>query len=244
MPGTLLTATFVTGGSVVVDDSVAVTAITALTSTVAANTVAINTTMGVLGSKIPGNVSSSMALQVAMQANMVKALNAIEKNQQVMITALHNVSASLEANTKAVASVASASQDIAIMTTTATADQIRNNKIMQKVTNQALIDAGKPPVVVQDDELNAVFTQTLTDMKSMTAIQFTYKAVDRATEMLTNSAKWTLQWAGETKVAKFFTDAYASAKASVLALFPKETADTVIRESKAIQAETQSGTFA
>jgi hypothetical protein len=241
---TSITTAFPTGGSgtITITDTTAA-AVDLLTAQTLALTTAVSTTMGFAGSKTPGNVSSSMALQASMQANIVKALGAIEANQQTMITALHNISASIETNTKAVAAVASATSDIAIMATTATADQVRNNKFQQTVTNQALKDAGKPPVEIKDDELKEVLTQTLTDMKSMSTVQFTYKAVDKAQEMLTNSAKWTLQWASETKVAKFFVDAYTSAKKSVLALFPKETANSAVRDNKATIVEIESGTF-
>jgi len=237
----LVTATFTTGGSVVITDTVEVTAISTLSTAVAANTAAINLSMGALGSKTPGNASTSLARQTVMQANMLKALNKIEGNQQLTIAAINSVSAALEANTKAIGAIANHTQNIDIMATTATADQIKNNKFQQKVTNQALVDAGKPPVTVPADEMDKVLTQTLEDMKQMNAIQFTYKAVDKATEMLTNSAKWTAQWALETKVGKFFVDQYTGAKKAVLGLFSKDNADSAVRESKAIVAEAESG---
>lgn len=237
----LVTATFTTGGSVVITDTVEVTAISALSTAITANTVAINTTMGVIGSKTPGNVSTSLARQTVMQANMLKALNKIEGNQQLTIAALNSISASMEANTKAIAAVASSTQNIDIMATTATADQIKNNRFQQKVTNQALVDAGKPPVTVPAEEMDQVLTQTLADMKQMTTIQFAYKAVEKAQEMLTNSAKWTLQWAAETKIGKVFVDAYTDAKKAVLGLFGKDNAEKEVREAKAIVAEAESG---
>ena len=237
----LVTATFSTGGSVVITDGVEVAAISALTTATNLNTLAINTTMGTLGSKTPGNVAASMARQTVMQANILKALNAIESNQQLTVAALNSVSASLETNTKALASIASGVQGIEIMALTATADQIKNNKFQQKVTNQALVDAGKPPVEVPAEEMDQVLTQTLADMKQMTTIQFAYRAIDKATEMLTNSAKWTLQWSAETKVGKFFVDSYTSAKKAVLGLFGADNAKKEVREVKATIAETESG---
>jgi len=237
----LVTATFSTGGSVVITDTVEVTAITAMTTALTANTLAINTTMGVLGSKTPGNVASSMALQVSMQANMLKALNKIEANQQSMVLALNNVSAKVEANTKAMGALASSAQSLDIMVTTATADQIRNNKFQQKVTNQALVDAGKEPVTVKDEEFKTVATQTLADMKNMTSIQLVYKTVDKVTEMLTNSLKWSGQWALETETGKFFTDQFLKAKGYITGLFSKDIAESTVRETKAVIAESSSG---
>ena len=237
----LVTATFSTGGNVVITDTVEVAAITAMTTAIAANTLAINTTMGVLGSKTPGNVATSMAVQAGMQANILKALNKIESNQQSMVLALNGLSAKMEANTKALGAIASSMQGIDIMVTTSTADQIRNNKFQQNVTNQALVDAGKEPVTVKDEEFKTVATQALADMKSMTTIQLTYKAVDKVTEMLTNSVKWSAQWALETETGKFFTDQFLKAKGYITGLFSKDIAESTVRETKAAIAEVEAG---
>ena len=241
MPGTLLTATFVTGGSVTVDDSIAVTAITSLTSAIAANTVAINTTMGVIGASTPGNVANSTAITASKTADIVVALGKIEEMQRTIVVAIQGVQASIDTNTKAVAAIASATRDINIMAQTAVADQLKNNAFQQKVTNNALVEAGKPPVEVPAAEMKKIVSGTLEDMKNMSAIQFTYKAVDQAGTMLVDSSKWALKWSAETKVGKFFVDTYAQGEIAVVGLFSKEKSDQLQRELDAKISKAQSG---
>jgi hypothetical protein len=237
----LVTATFTTGGSVIITEEFELAAITALTTAVSANTLAINTTMGPLGAAMSGNVSASMASQSAMTASIVQALGKIEANQRATIVSIDGIAAKIETNTLAIASLASSLKNIDIMATTIAADQIRNNKFQQKVTNQALVDAGKPPVEIKADEMDQVLTQTLADMKQMSSVQIVYKTVDKATEMLTEGAKWTLEWTARTEVGIFFTRKFAASQALIVGLWAPDKADQIIRDAEAKIVKLRSG---
>jgi hypothetical protein len=204
-------------------------------------TSAVSTSMGSAGSKTTGTVSNSMALQVSMQASMVLSLGAIETNQRSMILALDRISAKLESNTNALGAIGSSLKSIDVMVTTGVADQLNNNKFQQKVTNSALVQAGQLPVTVTAEETKEVVAKTLIDMKNMTTIQLSYKAVDKSIEMLKESAEWTLRWAAETEVGIFFTTKFAQGEALIVGLFSKEKAAQIIRDNEAKVAKTRAG---
>jgi hypothetical protein len=107
--------------------------------------------------------------------------------------------------------------------TLAYADQMRNNKFQQKATNQALVDAGKPPIKVEPEEITASAKQALDDVASINAQVALVNIVQKyAIAGITEGYKISTQWIAQSSFGQWIEKYYKEAKLTVKGLFADE----------------------
>lgn len=137
------------------------------------------------------------------------AISGINKSQADVLTALANMHFVL-IETKTVQ-------------TMSYVDQARNNKFQQNATNQALIDAGKPPIEVKQEEFLASTKQSLTDVGALNAqVAATNIIQEYVVSGITKGYAISQQWIAQTAFGKFVQDYFAIAKIQTQLLYADE----------------------
>lgn len=242
MAGTLLQATFVNGGSVTVDDSIAVTAISTLSSAVTANTAQltlVNTNLiGLLGTTASKTYPGGLTAVAAAQEVQLKEINvAITKQTEAMeklITAVNKIANSIDTSTTGMANIQHTLTKQVTTQQMVAADTIKNNKFTQATTNAALVDAGKPPTVVKPDDMKASVLSAVQDISLINAQSQGAALIETAvTESVTQGFKISTEWLAQTAFGKWVTDNYAIAKLQTKILFADEKTERELRKQLA-----------
>jgi hypothetical protein len=149
MPGVLLTATLSTGGTVVVDDTIAVAAIAALTEAMSEFTA--------LAANIPGTPASNLA-------TIAEATNDMANMMTDVITQQQEINRNIELLVRSMTRV---STNIGTGVTTAQLaylDQSKANLFQQTQSQDALARAGLPPTTVTPGDISQRVTGTAKDI--------------------------------------------------------------------------------
>ncbi len=188
MPGTLLTATFATGGSITVNVDVAVAAIASLTSALTAN-------LSPMGLKTPGTPAATLYV-------CASSLNDMSSQMVDLVTQTKEINANLQLLIQSVNAMGSAVQ---LQTTTAQLayiDQVKNNAFNQQTTNAALKRADLPPTVVTPGALQDMVSQTVADVANLNlqsqVVSATNYGVAAAQGYAIEQSKWLIEkaWVG------------------------------------------------
>lgn len=233
MPGTLLTATFVTGGSVTVDDSIAVTAIGTLTTAIGANTAMLEKQFG--STAAVSSVGGLTSIASAQASSLKLILETLQKQNDILRDinlSLGKVAGQSGTGTTGLANIQHTLIEQKTLNAMAFADQQRNNLFQQAATNQALVDAGKPPIVVEPAKITTATKQTLTDVGTINAqIGLTTLIQEYITESITKGLAISQEWIAQTAFAQFILSYYAEAKVKAQLLYADDkTAETLKKQ--------------
>jgi len=145
------------------------------------------------------------------------AISSINKGQADMLTALANIHyVSIETKT---------------IQTMAFIDQANNNQFQQKATNQALMEAGKPPIVVEPEEFEASTKKSVVAIGTINAqVAGTNIVQEYVTGALTKGFAISQQWIAQTAFGKFVTDYYAIGKLQTQLLYADEKTARKIKD--------------
>jgi hypothetical protein len=145
------------------------------------------------------------------------AISSINKGQADMLTALANIHyVAIETKT---------------IQTLAFIDQADNNQFQQKATNQALTDAGKPPIKVEPAELEASTKKTILAVGTINSqVAATNIVQEYVVAGITKGFAISQQWIAQTAFGKFVTDYYAVGKLQAQLLYADEKAARKIRD--------------
>jgi hypothetical protein len=109
--------------------------------------------------------------------------------------------------------------------------QVDNNKFQQLATNQALADAGKPPIKVEPADLEG---ETLKMVKTVGTLNSQVAATNIVQEYvvagITKGFAISQQWIAQTAFGKFVTDYYAIGKLQTQLLYADEKTARKIRD--------------
>lgn len=155
MPGTVLTAVISApgGGTVTVNDDIAVTALNLL-----------NTNLSLLNARIgtpvmPGSLAAASAVQAASLNEISTLLATVVDQQKAMVESLSILQFALTGISTNIGQGVTTSQLAYI-------DQVKNNQFQQATTNDALERADLPPTEVPDSTLNDTVLKTSNDIKT------------------------------------------------------------------------------
>jgi hypothetical protein len=226
----LVTATVPPGGTVLIDDTADVAAITALTSGIALQTAMIEKQFGTLWpTASPGGLSAQAAITASNTGVMLSKFDDLKTQLEALTTAVGSVSNQQERVLTALANIQWNMTKSNTIQAMAYSDQVRNNKFQQKATNQALADAGKDPIVVKEDEFITAAKQSLTDTASVNAqVAATSVVQDFVTESLTKGIEISQQWILQSAFGKWIASYYAEAKIQTQLLYADEKTKRVL----------------
>jgi hypothetical protein len=229
----LVTATFSTGGSVVITDTVEVTAISTLSTAISANTAMIEKQFGSAAATVsPGGITS---IASDSADSLFAIYGAIVKQNDILRdinTTLGKLANQMETSTTGMANVQYGLTKMSTIQAMAFADQTRNNKFQQKATNAALVDAGKEPIVVKPDEFTVAAKQTLTDIGSVNLqVKGANLLEEYLTEGITKGLTISQQWIAESAFGQFITSYYAEAKIQAQLLYADDKTKEALEKS-------------
>lgn len=242
MPGTLLNATFVQGGSVTVDDSVAVAAIEALVTLITTqNTLIVNnlTPLGIATPGTPVAIWSAQADTLAMMQEMLEELNDRMEELSVQQTAIEQ---RMEVQTKGMAVMTHHAADQAITAKMAYLDQVRNNEFQQITTNNALEAVGKPKTVVTPQGLLVKIQTNIQEITTLNAQQTVTNTITTYISTTITDAYATAEaWYLSSAVGKFIAEKWGLLKAKVKSLFGVQEAKKVVNKTRRTRNATKAG---
>lgn len=230
----LVTATFSTGGSVVITDEVEVAAINALTAAVTANTAMLEKQFGPASSKIPGSLTASSAGSLALLNYVYNEITNLTQAVDDLNVAIADISKEINVGNRGLANISTTMTKQLTTQQVALVDQIKNNQFQQASTNAALADAGKPAVVVpkqsfQDNVKTTV--QEVTEIKGSIAVAGWVEGF--LTETVTEANAELLKWTAETEIGKGAIKLWADLKAKATTIFSTKKATTTSNQTQA-----------
>jgi len=234
----LVTATFSTGGSVVITDTVEVTAITALSTAITANTAMLEKQFGSTApTASPGGLT---AISADAADSLFCIFQLISKQNDILRDinmSLGKIAGSVETSTTGMANIQHTLTRSATIQAMQFADQSRNNKFQQTATNAALVEAGKDPIVIPPADMKQVAVQALNDVSIINAqAKLVNIAEEYVTEGITKGLAISQQWIAQTGFGQFITSYYAQAKIEAQLLYAddktKETLQAALKEIK------------
>ena len=234
MPGTVVTATITGGGTVLVDDSGAVTAIGLMTTAIAANTAALEQLFGPTAAATPG-LTAIVSGQAEHIRDISKGIGDLASKFEDLSTAINGVSKGNKDILTALANIQFTLLETKTIQTLAYADQSRNNQFQQKATNQALVDAGKPPIEVKQEEFVAATKQSLVDVGYLNAqVAATNIIQEYVVAGITKGYAISLEWIAQTSFGTFVQDYFAIAKIQTQLLYADDKTARALREQLAV----------
>lgn len=234
----LVTATFSTGGNVVIDDSVAVAAITALTNAILAQNALLTANFTSAGIKTPGapvalmGVTADSVTDIAsILADISTALGDLNKGAVESSSAIQKLQLGM-------ASIATQTAKNGVIAQMALTDQIKNNEFQQKTTNQALADAGKPPTVVTPANILTKIQATIQDLTTFNAeASISGFVVTSIQDGFTFSYNYVTEWISGTAVSQWFVSTWTDIKKKFVTVKAEVQAEITAStaRSKAVQ---------
>lgn len=242
MPGTLLTATFVQGGSVVVDDSVAVTAITALTSAITAQTTLLTTNFTSAGLVVPGSPVAIASAQADTLDQIYGILQDMHDRMEEMSIQQTNLEKRMEDQTKGMATMVHFAAEQTCTAQMAYIAQVKNYEFTEKTTNDALAAVGKPPTVVTPQAILTKIKANIQDVSIVKAEQSITNMVFDYINTTISSAYLTAEsWYLSSAVGTFITEKWGLLKLKVKALFGIEEAKKPVAAARRTRNATKAG---
>lgn len=224
----LVTATFSTGGNVIINDTVEVAAIGALTEVMAEFTA--------LAANIPGTPAANIAAMAESLNDISGLLTDVVEQQQEINQNLQLISRSMSR----------ISSNIGMGVTTnqlAYLDQAKNNQFTQQQSNAALERAGLPPTEVKQGDFNTRVTTTIKDVGDLQlqskVVGLTQDGLDLVQELATDYGSYLIE---EALDATGISGLWNQAKEKFNELFPS-IADIrkKVAQANAARRATQTG---
>lgn len=224
----LVTATFSTGGSVVINEEVELAAITALTTAVTANTTVLEKNIGPASLANIGSLGHQTSLIASNTALMVSRQAEIDKSLQKLIGTLGALQNQLGTVTTGMAHSVQLQARQLTTTQLMAADQIKNNQFQQLSTNTALKESGKDPIVV---EPSALIEQIRSAVQDVSTIQLQTAATSYVADAVTGTIgvayKTSIEWAAQSSFGKWLSGVWLDVEANTKAIFSDKTAKEI-----------------
>ena len=224
----LVTATFSTGGNVVITDAVEVAAIEALT----AQLILLNTAIGPVGGATPGTALGIASATQGTLSNILDQLVSIDDRFKAMETQIGDMNGQLEKSRTGLASISTHMGQQATVQKLAYLDQTKHNEFQQQTTNASLKDAGKPPTIVTPA---AFVTKVQTTLQEITVIDAQTTIITSITEYagtaINTAYEVSVAWAVQTEIGGWIAKQYLRAKTAINSLFTVEKAQEVVRKT-------------
>lgn len=223
MPGTLLTAVIGPGGgTVVVDDTIAVAAIAELTTLITAQ-----------------NVTLVLMLE-AQQAAAINMGGCWEKLADIEIR-MRKQYAQMEVLQTGMANMSNHMADAATTAQMAYLDQTKNNEFQQQTTNASLARGGHPPTVVQPADLLAKLQKNIQEVTILKGeVAATNLVSNFITDGITKAYTTAYSWVASTAIGTGISGFFTLIEVKVAYVFSKEFikdgidfADRIITRAKA-----------
>jgi len=238
----LVTATFSTGGSVVINDTVEVAAIEALTAAITAQNTLLTANLTPAGIATPGTpVAIWSAQQDALQM-MQEMLEELNDRMAEMSIQQTNIEKRMEDQTKGMATMVHLAAEQTTTAQMAYLDQVKNNQFQQQTTNAALAEVGKPPTVVTPQSILAKIQANVQDITVLKAEQAATNAVfTKISEAITAAYTTAEAWYLSSAIGTFITKAWGDLKAKVKSLFGIQEAKKVTNKARRTLNSTKAG---
>jgi hypothetical protein len=180
----------------------------------------------------PGTIAWTINSLNKQDVEIIKSLNAIEKQLQSINTAVVTLSSEMEKNRTGLANIQFTMSRSLATQQLAVANDIRVAKFQEKTVNTALEEAGKPPIEVTPTNYADGVKASVEDISivnAQTTIAATVASI--VGNAITEGIKISTQWAAQTAVGKFVTDYVTEIKLKTKLLFAEEEAKAEIREA-------------
>lgn len=240
----LVTVTFNTGGSVVINDEVEVTAINALTTSVNQNTAMLEKLFGPAGSKTPGSLTACASGTVGELFFIHHQIVALNENIYQLNVALGDISKEVNVGNRGLANISTTMTKQLTTQQTALVDQIKNNQFQQTATNAALADSGKGPVVVPPQRFVDNVKETVQDIATVKSQLVVSGFIEGyLTETVVEANQQVLTWVAETEIGKSAINLWKDIKLKVTSIFATKKAENAgNRAQAAVVAQTTAAT--
>ena len=238
----LVTATFSTGGNVVIDDTVEVAAISALTQAVNANTLMIEKLFGPAGSQTPGSLTACASGTVGELWFIHHQIVSLNENINNLNTALGDISKEVSTGNRGLANINTNLTKQLTTQQVALVDQMKNNQFQQTATNAALADAGKGPVTVPPTAWVEKVKTTVTevgDIKAQIAVSGWVEGY--LTETITEANIELTKWVAETEIGKGVIKLWGDLKLKVKTIFAPKIAENISNRAQAAVVAAKAG---
>jgi len=224
----LVTASFSTGGNVVIDDTTEVAQLAALISALTANTALLEKNIGPAGLEIPGTLICELSLIASNTSLMVKRQAEIDKSLQKLIGTLGALQNQLGTVTTGMAHSVQLQAQQLTTTQLMAADQIKNNKFQQLNTNAALEGSGQNPIVVEPQALIDQIKNSVQDISTIQAQTAATAYVSNAVTGTVGAAyKTSIEWAAQSSFGKWVSGVWLDVEANTKAIFSDKTAKEI-----------------
>jgi hypothetical protein len=231
----LVTATFTTGGSVVITEEVEVAAIALLNTNLAAlNALLISTlTPAPDGVAVPGSIAQSANLSYQTLVDVSTHLGQINGNLEKLQLAVGKTNTELEKLNKAAGISNSHANKATVVAELAFIDQNDKNNFDKKVVNATLEKAGEPPIKNDPVDIQADVQKKVSDITNLNAAMAATGAIIEGAQIaITEGFKLATEIVLDTAVGKKLVEYYYEGEIAVVSVFSKQKADRLLRENK------------
>lgn len=240
MPGTLLTAVITGGGgTVTVNDDVAVAAIASNTAATTALTTLLATTFTptpggqAILPGLPGSIAQSLYHSKETLAAQSKQLSDMNNNIEALITALGKTNTELEKLTKH-SGVANAHANKAnVLTCLAVLDQIDKNQFDKQVVTETQVSSGQEPTKVMPMEFLANVQQKVSNIVNLDGtLAATGVIISAGTTAVTEGFSLAQEIVLDTAIGKKLVEYYYEQQIAVTKLFSAKRAARLQAENE------------
>jgi uncharacterized coiled-coil protein SlyX len=180
---------------------------------------------------LTGGLTGIVSGQAKSIENMDKKLSTLVDKFSSLETAVVNINKGQADILTALANMQFVLIETKTIQTMAFIDQADNNQFQQKATNQALVDAGKPPIKVEPAEFEASTKKTIVAIGTINSqVAATNIIQEYVTGALTKGFAISQQWIAQTAFGKFVTDYYAVGKLKTQLIYADEKAKLKIQD--------------
>jgi hypothetical protein len=180
----------------------------------------------------PGTIAWTINSLNKQDVEIIKSLNAIEKQLRSINVAMGTLSSEMEKNRTGLANMqVTMSRSLAVQQLSV-ANEIKATKFQEKTVNTALAEAGKPPIEVTPTNYTDTVKSAVEDISIVNAQTLAAATVGNiVSNAITEGVKISTQWAAQTAVGKFVTDYVTELKLKTQLLFAEDEAKAEIREA-------------
>jgi hypothetical protein len=231
----LVTATFTTGGSVVITEEVEVAAIALLNTNLAALNLLLTSTLTPApdGVAVPGSIAQSANLSYQTLVDVSTHLGQINGNLEKLQLAVGKTNTELEKLNKAAGISNSHANKATVVAELAFIDQNDKNNFDKKVVNATLEKAGEPPIKNDPVDIQADVQKKVSDITNLNAAMAATGAIIEGAQIaITEGFKLATEIVLDTAVGKKLVEYYYEGEIAVVSVFSKQKADRLLRENK------------
>jgi hypothetical protein len=223
----LVTATFTTGGNVIIDEAFEL----AVLESLVLQLTALNAAIGVPGGVVPGTALAIASATQGTLANIYAQLQSMDNRLKEVSGQVTDLNGQMEKSRTGLAKISTHIGEQSVVQKMALLDQVKHNEFQQQTTNASLKDAGKPPTVVTPTAFVAKVESTLKDLTTINAQTTIVNTVtEYSTSTLTKAYEESLSWAAQTEIGGWIIKQWAKAKLAITQLFAAEKVKETARD--------------